>query len=190
MARARHVLTAGVSLAAHGGAAALLLWLLSGERPETQRPLTHIVAFDLPLPPVAPSRSEREKKPFDKPPSAQAPRSPSIRWPSIGDVGVAAALGAFARLDCWHANDRTDIEDCLYRLARDPEFERERRWLIKAGVENPDLIAIAMRRGWIARPTKPPDRERLLAVETDKSFRDELAERNGPSPIPGDPYQR
>jgi hypothetical protein len=62
--------------------------------------------------------------------------------------------------------------------------------MIRDGVDDEDLIETAIERGWLARPREAIDVQRMLAAQIDRTYRDELAERGSPSPIPDDPYLR
>jgi hypothetical protein len=196
MAHARQVIAAGSSLIAHAGLIALLVWMLTGERREEKPPqVARIIPIDMPLLPVAlseppqpePQKADKKAEDQEKDKSKEEENAEkqkvgaSIRWPTGKDQGVAGALRDFTKIDCWPADDDIDINECLSRLASYSDFDRQRR------VSNRD---VANGHGWLLPSEPSPDRQRVLAAEIDKSYRDELAERGSPSPIPEDPYLR
>jgi hypothetical protein len=199
MARARQVIAAGGSLIAHAGLLAMVVWMLTGEEREQPPPeVARIIPIDLPLLPVAlserrppePQQEDKLENDKEKDTSKEDEKAErekvgaSIRWPSQSGQGVAGALRDFTKIDCWPADDEIDIDECLAQLARHPDFDRQRRLMARE---------VANGHGWLLpsdRSDAVPDRQRVLAAEIDKSYRDDLAERGSPSPIPEDPYAR
>lgn len=194
MPQARSALALGVSLAAHAGLLAILAWLLDDEtrrEGNSAESVVRVIPFDLPPlslrapAPLEPAQTEDASTPAEHKPI------PTIKWPRGSDTEIAAIRGVLTRLNCWPADEDGDIEECLDRLMRDPALDQERRLMIRAGVDQQNLIAIAIGRGWMASPRGPiADRQRLLAATTDTSYRNDYFERRDPSPIPEDPYAR
>jgi hypothetical protein len=128
MPRVRQVITAGGSLVAHAGLLALVAWMLTGEAKEqpSYEPM-HIIPIDLPLLPIASSKrhppeppQQEDEKDKDAEKAEREKVGASIRWPSVEAQGVSSALHDFTKIDCWPADDETDLDECLSRLARDP----------------------------------------------------------------------